>query len=65
MALLLITHDLSIVKKISNRVGVMEKGIIVEQGNCVSLFKKPEHPYTVKLINSNSVTKGSNRLALK
>ena len=31
MALLLITHDLSIVKKISNRVGVMEKGIIVEQ----------------------------------
>ena len=57
MALLLITHDLSIVKKISNRVGVMEKGIIVEQGNCVSLFKKPEHPYTVKLINSNPSNK--------
>ena len=35
----------------------MEKGIIVEQGNCVSLFKKPEHPYTVKLINSNPSNK--------
>ncbi len=52
MALLLITHDLSIVKKISDRVCVMEKGKIVEQGLSAKLFKKPKHPYTIKLINS-------------
>ena len=53
MSLLLITHDLSIVKKISDRVCVMKNGQIVEQGETKSLFKKPKHPYTLKLINSN------------
>ena len=53
MSLLLITHDLSIVKKISDRVCVMKNGQIVEQGETKNLFKKPKHPYTLKLINSN------------
>ena len=53
MSLLLITHDLSIVKNISDRVCVMKNGQIVEQGKTKSLFKKPKHPYTLKLINSN------------
>ena len=53
MSLLLITHDLSIVKKISDRVCVMKNGQIVEQGETKSLFKKPKHPYTLKLINSS------------
>ena len=53
MSLLLITHDLSIVKKISDRVCVMKDGQIVEQGETKTLFKKPKHPYTLKLINSN------------
>ena len=52
MSLLLITHDLSIVKNISDRVCVMKNGQIVEQGKTKSLFKKPKHPYTHKLINS-------------
>ena len=53
MSLLLITHDLSIVKKISDRVCVMKNGQIVEQGKTKNLFKKPKHPYTLKLINSS------------
>ena len=53
LSLLLITHDLSIVKKISDRVCVMKNGQIVEQGETKSLFKKPKHPYTLKLINSS------------
>ncbi len=52
MSLLLITHDLGIVKKISDRVCVMEKGIIVEKNKTQSLFKNPVHSYTKKLINS-------------
>ena len=53
MSLLLITHDLSIVKKISDRVCVMKNGQIIEQGETKNLFKKPKHPYTLKLINSS------------
>ena len=52
MSLLLITHDLGIVKKIANRVCVMEKGKIVEQNDSSKLFSKPKHIYTKKLISS-------------
>ncbi len=52
MSLLLITHDLSIVKKISHRVCVMKKGIIVENNTTNSLFINPKHPYTKKLLDS-------------
>ena len=52
MSLLLITHDLGIVKKIANRVCVMEKGKIVEQNTTSEIFGKPKHVYTKKLINS-------------
>ncbi|MFL2660713.1 MAG: ABC transporter ATP-binding protein [Alphaproteobacteria bacterium] len=52
MSLLLITHDLGIVKKIANRVCVMEKGKIVEQNITSKVFSQPKHIYTKKLINS-------------
>ena len=52
MSLLLITHDLGIVKKISDRVCVMEKGKIVEQNATSEVFSKPKHTYTKKLINA-------------
>ena len=52
MSLLLITHDLGIVKKISDRVCVMEKGKIVEQNETSKVFNQPTHHYTKKLINS-------------
>ncbi len=50
MALLFITHDLGIVRKISDRVCVMTEGEIVEQGPTERIFETPEHPYTRHLL---------------
>jgi len=52
MAILLISHDLNIVRSFVNRVCVMEQGTIVEQGACETIFNNPQHPYTQKLISS-------------
>ena len=50
MAILLITHDLAIVRKIADRVCVMTEGEIVEQGPVETLFSRPEHRYTRHLL---------------
>jgi microcin C transport system ATP-binding protein len=50
MALLLITHDLGIVRKMANRVCVMTKGEIVEQGPVAQIFDHPQHAYTRHLL---------------
>lgn len=52
MGLILITHDLTIVKQVSDRVVVMRLGEIVEQNNTATLFEAPSHPYTQKLLAS-------------
>jgi len=52
MAMLFITHDLGIVRRIADRVCVMQGGEIVEQGPCAEVFANPRHPYTVKLLSS-------------
>jgi microcin C transport system ATP-binding protein len=52
MALLLITHDLGIVRKMAHRICVMQKGIIVEKGNTADIFAKPQHDYTQMLLGS-------------
>ncbi|MFS2036479.1 ABC transporter ATP-binding protein [Polaromonas sp. CT11-55] len=52
MAVLLITHDLNLVRKFADRVAVMENGRIVEQGTVAEVFARPQHPYTRKLIDS-------------
>ncbi|MEM6946197.1 MAG: dipeptide ABC transporter ATP-binding protein, partial [Pseudomonadota bacterium] len=52
LAMLFITHDLGIVRKFSDRVAVMEKGVIVETGDTRSVFQGPEHPYTKKLLGA-------------
>jgi microcin C transport system ATP-binding protein len=52
MALLLITHDLNLVRRFSDRVAVMEKGVLVEQGPTAQVIERPQHPYTQKLVNS-------------
>jgi len=56
MALLLITHDLTIVEKISDRVCVMKDGKIVEQGQTKDIFKKPAQAYTKKLLGAQPKT---------
>jgi microcin C transport system ATP-binding protein len=50
MAILFITHDLGIVRKIADRVAVMKQGKLVEQNSVAELFARPEHPYTRALI---------------
>jgi len=52
MAVLMITHDLNLVRKFADRVAVMENGHIVEQGTVAEVFARPQHPYTRKLIDS-------------
>ncbi len=50
MALLLITHDLGIVRHMANRVCVMENGALVETGTSTEIFERPQHPYTRRLL---------------
>ena len=50
MSMLLITHDLGIVRKVADRVCVMTKGRIVEQGNTAEIFDNPQHSYTQHLL---------------
>ena len=50
MAMLFITHDLGIVRKIADRVCVMKDGKIVEENNVAEIFKSPQHPYTRALL---------------
>jgi microcin C transport system ATP-binding protein len=52
MAMLFITHDLGIVRKLADRVCVMNKGEIVERGDVERVFTAPEHPYTKALLNA-------------
>ena len=52
MAVLLITHDLNLVRHFAQRVAVMERGHIVEQGPVSDVFTDPQHGYTRKLLDS-------------
>ena len=56
MSMLFITHDLNIVRQIADRVCVMKAGKIVEQGITDSVFEKPKHEYTKKLLKAVSVS---------
>jgi microcin C transport system ATP-binding protein len=50
MAMLFITHDLNIVRRIADRVAVMKDGEVVETGPTARIFAAPQHPYTRKLL---------------
>ncbi|OLU35325.1 ABC transporter ATP-binding protein [Pseudomonas sp. PA27(2017)] len=50
MAMLIITHDLKLVRRIAQRVCVMQNGELVEQADCETLFTTPQHPYTCELL---------------
>lgn len=52
MSIIFITHDLALISEIADRVVVMYKGDIVEQGLVKTIFKNPQHNYTKALINS-------------
>lgn len=50
MAMLMITHDLGVVRRVADHVCVMQKGCVVEQANTAQLFQAPCHPYTQMLL---------------
>jgi microcin C transport system ATP-binding protein len=50
MAMLMITHDLGIVRRVAHRVAVMQDGRLVEHGDTDRVFEQPQHPYTQSLL---------------
>ena len=52
MAMIFISHDLNIVRRIAKRVYVMRRGEVVEEGETKAIFAKPKHPYTKALLEA-------------
>lgn len=52
MAILFISHDLNLIRHVSDRICVMKNGKLVEQGDTQRVFDHPEHPYTRELLNA-------------
>jgi peptide/nickel transport system ATP-binding protein len=68
LAMLFISHDLRVVRQVSNRVAVMYLGDFVEEGDADDLFAEPLHPYTRALVSAAPVTQrasGQQRIVLK
>jgi peptide/nickel transport system ATP-binding protein len=52
MTIILITHDLAIISKIADKIGIMYAGQLVEFGSAAEIYKNPKHPYTQELISA-------------
>lgn len=53
VTIILITHEMEVVRKICNRVAVMDSGIIVEEGSVLDVFKHPKHPVTQRFVKQD------------
>ncbi len=61
LSILLITHDLALVKMMANRVAVIKEGVLLEVSETKQFFRAPKHPYTKILLNTLPVTKHKHR----
>jgi peptide/nickel transport system ATP-binding protein len=52
LSMILISHDLSLISEVCDEVAIMYAGKIVEFGDSIAIFKRPQHPYTKKLISA-------------
>ncbi len=59
MAFVLVSHDLNVIRALSHRILVMQKGRIVEQGDAKSIFSRPQAPYTQRLLRAATYGKTS------
>lgn len=51
-AIILVSHDLSVVARMADRIAVMKNGVILEQGETATVLSKPQHPYTRSLLDA-------------
>jgi peptide/nickel transport system ATP-binding protein len=65
MSIMLITHDLAILSEISDKVGIMYAGQMVEFGSSYDIFKNPKHPYTQGLLASIPTLHGTKPTYIK
>jgi len=61
MAMMIITHDVSVVAEVSDKIGVMYAGLLMEKGLTAQVFKNTAHPYTAGLLGSFPSIKGKKR----
>ena len=61
MAMMIITHDVSVVAEVSDKIGVMYAGLMMEIGRTSQVFKNSAHPYTAGLLGSFPSIKGARR----
>jgi len=65
LAMILITHDLSIIAEVCEKAAIMYAGKVVEYGDVISIFKEPLHPYTQGLIGAFPNIKETQRIKMK
>ena len=61
LAMMIITHDISVVAEVSDRIVIMYAGEIVEEGTTESVFERPSHPYAIGLLEAFPSVKGPKR----
>jgi oligopeptide/dipeptide ABC transporter ATP-binding protein len=61
ITMMIITHDISVVAEVSNKIGVMYAGKLFEYGDIVDIFNRPANPYTIGLMDAFPSIKGARR----